>query len=41
MANGMSGTSIMALTAWIALFSMWIGGTATDRLVDQRREAGA
>jgi hypothetical protein len=25
------------LTAWIALFSMWIGGMATDRLVDQRR----
>jgi uncharacterized membrane protein YedE/YeeE len=35
--NGVSGTSIMALTAWIALFSMWIGGMATDRLVDQRR----
>ena len=38
--NGVSGTSIMALTAWIALFSMWVGGMATDRLVDQRREVG-
>lgn len=38
--NGVSGTSIMALTAWIALFSMWIGGMITDRLVDQRREEG-
>lgn len=36
--NGVSGTSIMALTAWIALFAMWIGGIATDRFVDQRRE---
>ena len=36
--NGVTGTSIMALTAWVALFSMWVGGIATDRLVDQRRE---
>lgn len=36
--NGVSGTSVMALTAWVALFSMWIGGMATDLLVDQRRE---
>ncbi|NHF74249.1 YeeE/YedE family protein [Paracoccus xiamenensis] len=34
--NGLSGTSVMALTAWVALFSMWIGGMATDRLIDQR-----
>ncbi|WP_207100159.1 YeeE/YedE family protein [Paracoccus shandongensis] len=39
--NGVSGASVMALTAWVALFSMWVGGVATDRLVDQRREAGA
>ena len=39
--NGVSGTSIMALTAWIALFSMWIGGIATDRLVDQPSKEGA
>ena len=36
--NGVSGSSIFALTAWIALISMWIGGVATDWLVDQRRE---
>lgn len=38
--NGVSGTSVMALTAWIALVSMWIGGTITDYLVDQRAERG-
>lgn len=36
--NGVSGSSIFALTAWVALLSMWVGGVATDWLVDQRRE---
>lgn len=36
--NGVSGSSIFALTAWVALISMWVGGVATDWLVDQRRE---
>ncbi|MRX51204.1 YeeE/YedE family protein [Paracoccus sp. S-4012] len=36
--NGVSGSSIFALTAWVALFSMWLGGMATDYLVDQPRE---
>ena len=36
--NGVSGSSIFALTAWIALIGMWVGGVATDWLVDQRRE---
>lgn len=36
---GVSGTSTLALTAWVALAAMWVGGTVTDRLVD-RRAAG-
>lgn len=36
--NGVSGSSIFAVTAWVALLSMWVGGVATDWLVDQRRE---
>jgi uncharacterized membrane protein YedE/YeeE len=36
--NGVSGSSIFALTAWVALVSMWVGGVATDWLLDQRRE---
>lgn len=36
--NGVSGSSIFAATAWVALLSMWVGGVATDWLVDQRRE---
>jgi uncharacterized membrane protein YedE/YeeE len=31
---GVSGASVFALTAWIVLWSMWIGAVATDRLVD-------
>ncbi|MCR9112350.1 MAG: YeeE/YedE family protein [Rhodobacteraceae bacterium] len=34
--NGVTGASIFAGTAWLALFSMWIGAMATDFLVDQR-----
>lgn len=36
--NGVSGSSIFAATAWVALLSMWVGGMVTDWLVDQRRE---
>jgi len=35
--NGVTGASILAGTAWLALFSMWIGAMITDYLVDQRR----
>ena len=37
--NGVTGASILAGTAWLALFSMWVGATVTDYLVDQRRVA--
>jgi uncharacterized membrane protein YedE/YeeE len=33
---GMSGGSIFALTAWIALVGMWAGAGITDRLLDNR-----
>jgi len=41
---GVTGTSTLAMTAWIALTSMWIGGAVTNALVDRRsepQEAGA
>ena len=34
---GVSGASVFASTAWIVLWSMWIGAVLTDRLVDQKR----
>jgi uncharacterized membrane protein YedE/YeeE len=34
---GVSGASVFAFTAWIVLWSMWIGAVLTDRLVDQKR----
>ncbi len=34
--NGVTGTSIMAGTAWVALTAFWVGGMITDFLVDQR-----
>lgn len=37
---GVSGGSIFVGTAWLALFSMWIGAMATDFLVDQRGPVG-
>ncbi len=37
--NGVTGASILAGTAWLALFCMWIGAMVTDYLVDQRRVA--
>lgn len=33
---GVTGGSIFAATAWLALFCMWIGATLTDFVVDQR-----
>ncbi len=33
---GMSGGSILALTAWIAVFCMWIGAMATHRILSAR-----
>lgn len=32
---GVTGGSTFALTAWVALTSMWVGGMITDRLVDR------
>jgi uncharacterized protein len=34
---GVTGGSIFAATAWLALFCMWIGAMATDFLLDQTR----
>lgn len=36
--NGVSGSSIFALTAWVALPAMFIGGMLADWLIDQKRE---
>jgi uncharacterized membrane protein YedE/YeeE len=38
---GVSGASTLALTAWVALASMWLGGTLADYLIDRRAGAGA
>ena len=38
---GVTGGSIFAGTAWLALFCMWIGAMVTDVLVDQRGLKGA
>ena len=35
--NGVTGGSIFAGTAWLALFSMWVGAVLTDLVVDQHR----
>ncbi|MCE8470819.1 YeeE/YedE family protein, partial [Rhodovulum sulfidophilum] len=32
---GVTGASIFAGTAWLALFSMWLGAMATDYLLDR------
>lgn len=37
--NGVTGGSVFAGTAWLALFCMWIGAMATDILLDQSRVA--
>lgn len=36
---GLTGVSVFALTAWIALAAFWAGAMATDYLVDRPREA--
>jgi uncharacterized membrane protein YedE/YeeE len=33
---GVTGGSVFAGTAWVALTAMWVGGMLTDYLVDQR-----
>lgn len=33
---GVTGGSIFAGTAWLALFAMWVGAVATDLILDQR-----
>ncbi len=38
---GVTGGSVFAGTAWLALFCMWIGAMVTDLLVDQRGTATA
>ncbi len=38
---GVTGGSIFAGTAWVALFFMWVGAVITDFLVDQRRPVPA
>ena len=35
---GLSGGAVFALTAWLALFAMWVGAGVTDWLVDQADE---
>ena len=35
---GVSGASVFALTAWLALIGMWLGAGLTDRLVDRPRK---
>ncbi|MBW0156900.1 YeeE/YedE family protein [Sedimentimonas flavescens] len=37
--NGVTGGSVFAGTAWLALFCMWIGAVVTDFLLDQRAPA--
>lgn len=37
---GISGASIFALTAWLALIGMWAGAGLTDWVVDQRGREG-
>lgn len=32
---GMSGASIFVLTAWLVLWSMWVGAVLTDRAIDR------
>jgi uncharacterized membrane protein YedE/YeeE len=35
---GMTGGAIFALTAWLALVGMWVGGGLAVRLLDHRRQ---
>jgi uncharacterized membrane protein YedE/YeeE len=38
---GMTGGSIFALTAWLALVGMWAGAGLTDRLLDPEQDANS
>ena len=38
---GVTGGSVMALTAWIALLFMWLSAGVTDLLLDRPAEAAA
>ncbi len=35
---GVTGGVMLAITAWVALFCMWLSAGITDWLVDRRRE---
>ncbi|WP_232788363.1 YeeE/YedE family protein [Macromonas nakdongensis] len=35
---GMTGGAIFALTAWLALVGMWVGGGLADRMLDHHRQ---
>ena len=35
---GVSGGSVLVITAWVALFCMWISAGLTDFLVDRRAD---
>ncbi len=39
--NGVTGTSVFAGTAWLALFCMWLGAMAADFILDQSRHRHA
>ena len=38
---GMTGGAIFALTAWVTLVGMWVGGGLADRVLDRSVHAGA
>ncbi len=38
---GLTGGSVFALTAWVALTAFWLGAAATDHLIDRPRGASA
>lgn len=38
--GSLTGASVFAATAWLALLSMWIGAALTDLLIDQRGQRG-
>ncbi|MGB5599228.1 MAG: YeeE/YedE thiosulfate transporter family protein, partial [Thiothrix litoralis] len=35
---GVTGGVVLVITAWVALFSMWIGAGVTDWLVDRKAD---
>jgi uncharacterized membrane protein YedE/YeeE len=38
---GVSGGSILSITAWLALIGMWVGAGVTHWAVDEQHEAAA